>query len=126
GPALARDRPRDRGAARVPGPDQGDGDPGEPRDRVREVALEVRLVPAGLHRPVVALADHAPVRAEAEERDPGERLLVTVHPQDRPVLDGGSITADDRLAEAALDELLVRERAQRVLARAPLGLAERV
>ena len=36
-PPLARDRARDRGAARVPGPDQGDRHPGEPRDRVRQV-----------------------------------------------------------------------------------------
>ena len=35
GPAVARDRPRDRGPARVPGPDQGDGHPREPRDRRR-------------------------------------------------------------------------------------------
>ena len=35
---LARDRTRDRGPARVPGPDQGDRDPREPRGRVREVA----------------------------------------------------------------------------------------
>ena len=35
GPALARDRPRDREPPRVPGPDQGDGDPREPRDRRR-------------------------------------------------------------------------------------------
>ena len=35
--ALARDRPRDRGAPRVPGADQGDGDPRVPRHRVREV-----------------------------------------------------------------------------------------
>ena len=37
--ALARDRARDRGPARVPGADQGDGDPREPRDRVREVSV---------------------------------------------------------------------------------------
>ena len=37
-PALARDRPRDRGAPRVPGSDQGDGDPRVARHRVREVA----------------------------------------------------------------------------------------
>ena len=35
GPALARDRARDRGPARVPGPDQGDGHPRKPRDRRR-------------------------------------------------------------------------------------------
>ena len=37
GAALARDRPRGREAARVPGPDQGDRDPGEPGDRLRAV-----------------------------------------------------------------------------------------
>ena len=35
GAALARDRARDRGPPRVPGPDQGDGDPREPRRRRR-------------------------------------------------------------------------------------------
>ena len=34
-PALARDRARDRGPARVSGADQGDGHPREPRDRRR-------------------------------------------------------------------------------------------
>ena len=34
---LARDRPRDRGSARVPGPGQGDRHPREPRDRGGEV-----------------------------------------------------------------------------------------
>ena len=37
GPAVARDRPRDREGARVPGADQGHGDPRVPGDRVREV-----------------------------------------------------------------------------------------
>ena len=36
--ALARDRPRGREAARVPGPDQGHGHPREPRHRLREVS----------------------------------------------------------------------------------------
>ena len=43
GAALARDRPRDRGSARVPGPDQGDGDPGEPGDRGRQERDRRRL-----------------------------------------------------------------------------------
>src|SRR2546426_985967 len=34
--ALARDRPRDRGPARIPRPDQGDRDPGEPGNRRRQ------------------------------------------------------------------------------------------
>src|SRR5439155_20868346 len=36
-PALARDRARDRGPARVPRADQGHGDPGVARRRVRQV-----------------------------------------------------------------------------------------
>ena len=35
-PPVPRDSPGDRGAARVPGPDQGDGHPREPRRRVRQ------------------------------------------------------------------------------------------
>ena len=42
GAALTRDRPRDRGAARVPGADQGDGDPRVARRRVREVTARHR------------------------------------------------------------------------------------
>src|SRR5207244_2656712 len=38
---LARDRARHRGRARVPRPDQGDGDPGVARGRVREVSSTV-------------------------------------------------------------------------------------
>ena len=37
-PALARDRARDRAGARVPGPDQGDGDQGVESDGLRSVA----------------------------------------------------------------------------------------
>src|SRR5262249_16860718 len=46
--------------------------------------------------------------------------------EDSPVLECGALAGDDRLAEAAFDELLVREGAQRVLAGALLGLAKRV
>ena len=40
--ALARDRPRDRGSARVPRPGEGDRDPREPGDRDRQVETPVR------------------------------------------------------------------------------------
>ena len=55
--ALARDRPRDRGSARVPGPDQGDRDPRVARDRVREVAAGARSVPRSAAARVLRAGD---------------------------------------------------------------------
>ena len=53
GAALARDRARDRGPARVPGSDQGDGDPRVSSDRVREVARRGWSKPASARRSAV-------------------------------------------------------------------------
>ena len=44
GPALARDRPRDRAGARVPGPDQGHRDPGVARDGLRALSTRAATV----------------------------------------------------------------------------------
>ena len=43
--ALARDRPRDRAGARVPGPDQGHRDPRVARDRLRSSLAAMKALP---------------------------------------------------------------------------------
>ena len=48
GAAVAADRPRRGEGARVPGPDQGHGDPGEPGDRLRALSEQRALVFRGL------------------------------------------------------------------------------
>ena len=100
--------------------------PGSARISHLSERSEVGGTAARLHRPVVALLDDEAIGPEAEQGDARERLLLAVGRHDGPVLDCGAVSVDHRFAEAALDELLVRERAQRVVASALLGLAERV
>ena len=72
------------------------------------------------------MLDDPPVLAEAEQRDARERLVVTRGARDdRPVLDRGPVTVDDRLAVPELDVGLVGECPRGVLTRR-LRLSERV
>src|SRR5215208_2669146 len=80
--------------------------------------LGVRLAPARLHVPVVALLEDAAVRPEPQECDAGERLLASSRGDHGPVFDDRAVAAHDQLAEAALDCLLVGE--------GPVGVSTRV
>jgi hypothetical protein len=60
--------------------------------------------------PVVALIDYEAAVVEAKQRDAGKRFFLPARAADRPPLDDRTVSGDDRLAEAALDRVLVGER----------------
>ena len=66
------------------------------------------------------------VLAEAQDGDARKRHVLPALAPARPPLDRRARPGDERLAEAALDALLLGEDALDVVARAPLRLAKRV